>query len=89
MDKFAKSAGKDVKDHAVRLRFQKFKLKFTLELLRFVMALLCCNKLDIQVFTLIIEWLMFENAVLNKELSVPSKPSVLETIHNEELMTEI
>ena len=53
------------------------------------MSLLRWNRLDIEAFAILKELLMFENAVLNKELSVPSVHSVFETLHNEELMTAI
>ena len=75
--------------HAVVLRFQKFKLKLTTEVLRFVMSLLRWNRLDIDAFALTIELLTLENAVLNKELSVPSEPCVFETLHNDELIIAI
>ena len=32
---------------------------------------------------------MLANAVLNEELSVPSEPSVFETLYNDELMTAV
>ena len=53
------------------------------------MSLLRWNRLGIKAFALLKELLMFENAVLNKELSVPSEPSVFETLHNDELMAAI
>ena len=84
-----KAGGSEVRAHAVVLRFQKFKLKLTTEVLRFVMSLLRWNRLDIEAFALTIERLTLENAVLNEELSVPSKPSVFETLHNDELMIAI
>ena len=84
-----KAGGSEVRDHAVVLRFQKFKLKLTTEVLRFVMSLLRWNRLDIEAFALTIEILALENAVLNEELSVASEDSVLETLNNDELMIPI
>ena len=72
--------------HAVVLRFQKFKLKLTTEVLIFVMSLLRWKRLDIEAFVLTIELLTLENAVLNEELSVPSDDSVFETLNNDVLM---
>ena len=87
--RFVKAGGSEVRAHAVVLRFQKFKLKLTTEVLRFVMSLLCWNRLDIEAFALTIELLTLENALLNEELSVMSEPSVFETLHNDELMIAI
>ena len=53
------------------------------------MSLLRWNRLDIEAFALTIELLTLENAVLNEELSVPSNPSVFETLPNDELMIPI
>ena len=78
-----------MRDHAVVLRFQKFKLKLTTEVLIFVMSLLRWKRLDIEAFVLTIELLTLENAVLNEELSVPSDPSVFETLNNGVLMIPI
>ena len=89
VERFVKAAGSEVRAHAVVLRFQKFKLKLTTEVLRFVMSLLRWNRLDIEAFALTIELLTLENEVLNEDLSVPSAPSVFETLHNDELMIPI
>ena len=86
VERFVKAAGSEVRAHAVVLRFQKFKLKLTTEVLIFVMSLLRWNRLDIEVFALTIEELMWANALLNEELSVPSDPSVFETLHYDVLM---
>ena len=53
------------------------------------MSLVLWNRLDIEAFVLTKELLTLENALLNKELSVLSKPSVFETLLNEELMIAI
>ena len=84
-----KAGGSEVRDHAVVLRFQKFKLKLTTEVLMFVMSLLRWNRLDIEAFALTIELLTLENAFLNEELSVLSDSSVFETLNNDELMIPI
>ena len=50
--RFVRAPDNKVRALAVVLRFQKFKLKLTTEVLRFVMSLLRCNRLDIEVFAL-------------------------------------
>ena len=71
----------------VPLRFQKFMLKFTTELFRFVMSLFRCKRLVTEAFTFTIELLTLVKAVLKEALSVKSEPTVLETLHNDELIT--
>ena len=52
VDRFERAAGNKARAHAVGLRFQKFKLKLTAELLIAVTSLLRWNRLDIEVFAL-------------------------------------
>ena len=81
-----KAAGRELSAHAGVLRFQKFMLRLTIELLIFVMSLFRWKRLDIEAFALTIELFMFTNAVLNETQSVVTEPSVFETVNNDELM---